>query len=88
MSSIHPDKTTAERLAGLVKGRARASTSRPAPAMARWSTTRRSAAPLVLNNRSFTEVTDIICGYAENKPGRWWLPPSASPRRSPASAAC
>jgi len=30
--------------------------------------------PLVLNNRSFKEVTDIICGYAENPPPRWWLP--------------
>ncbi|MCC6659602.1 MAG: polysulfide reductase NrfD [Phycisphaerales bacterium] len=30
--------------------------------------------PLVLNNRTFTEVTDIICGYTENKPGKWWFP--------------
>ncbi|MBS0196368.1 MAG: polysulfide reductase NrfD [Planctomycetes bacterium] len=30
--------------------------------------------PLVLNSRSFKEVTDIICGYAENSPPRWWLP--------------
>ena len=30
--------------------------------------------PLVLRNRSFGEVTEIICGYAENKPPKWWLP--------------
>ncbi len=29
---------------------------------------------LVLHGRSFKEITDIVCGYAERKPGRWWLP--------------
>ncbi|MFI4916218.1 MAG: NrfD/PsrC family molybdoenzyme membrane anchor subunit [Phycisphaerales bacterium JB060] len=31
-------------------------------------------APLVLNNRSVHEITEIVCGYAEKAPGRWWLP--------------
>ncbi|MBC7835213.1 MAG: polysulfide reductase NrfD [Phycisphaerales bacterium] len=30
--------------------------------------------PLVLGNHSFHDITEIVCGYAENKPGRWWLP--------------
>ncbi|MCA9299250.1 MAG: polysulfide reductase NrfD [Phycisphaerales bacterium] len=29
-------------------------------------------APLVLNNRSFHEITEIVCGYVENRPGMWW----------------
>jgi molybdopterin-containing oxidoreductase family membrane subunit len=73
MSSINPDKVTAERLAGLALGaggyEAPAGTGDGSlvddPAV---------RAPLVLRNRTFTEVTDIICGYTENAPGRWWLP--------------
>ena len=30
--------------------------------------------PLVLRNRSFSDITNIVCGYAENAPGKWWLP--------------
>ncbi|MEX2218388.1 MAG: NrfD/PsrC family molybdoenzyme membrane anchor subunit [Phycisphaerales bacterium] len=73
MSSINPDKVTAERLAGL---RPLGELVAPAPGTGDGSLIDDPAvrAPLVLNNRSFTEVTDIICGYAENKPGRWWFP--------------
>src|SRR6185436_10124870 len=73
MSSINPDKTTAERLAGLATA---PGMTLPAPGTGDGSLVDDPAhrAPLVLANRSFTEVTDIICGYAENKPGRWWLP--------------
>ncbi|MFN0132631.1 MAG: NrfD/PsrC family molybdoenzyme membrane anchor subunit [Phycisphaerales bacterium] len=72
MTSMNPDKVTAERLAGLAPGAA----WEPAPGTGDGSLIDDPAvrAPLVLNNRSFTEVTDIICGYTENKPGRWWLP--------------
>src|SRR4051812_25625191 len=73
MSSINPDKVTAERLAGLAPmGLAAA----PAPGTGDGSLVDDPAvrAPLVLSNRSFTEVTDIICGYCEQAPGRWWLP--------------
>jgi Ni/Fe-hydrogenase subunit HybB-like protein len=69
MSAIHPDDINARRLAGL------AAAPRPLvvgdPSLNDDPAER---APLVLNNRSFKEVTDIISGYAENKPGRWWLP--------------
>src|SRR5678816_1563835 len=74
MSSIHPDKTTAERLAGLVKGPGTGVDIAPGTGDGSLVDDPAVRAPLVLNNRSFTEVTDIICGYAENKPARWWLP--------------
>jgi Ni/Fe-hydrogenase subunit HybB-like protein len=73
VSSINPDKVTAARLAGLAPLGAVVA---PAPGTGDGSLIDDPAvrAPLVLNNRSFTEVTDIICGYAENAPGRWWFP--------------
>jgi molybdopterin-containing oxidoreductase family membrane subunit len=30
--------------------------------------------PLVLNNRSFHEITETVCGYVEKAPGGWWWP--------------
>jgi molybdopterin-containing oxidoreductase family membrane subunit len=73
MSSINPDKVTAERLAGIAHA---PGVTLPAPGTGDGSLIDDPAVrpPLVLNNRSFTEVTDIICGYAENKPARWWFP--------------
>jgi Ni/Fe-hydrogenase subunit HybB-like protein len=73
MSSINPDKVTAERLAGVAAVRPIVA---PPPGTGDGSLVDDPAvrAPLVLNNRSFTEVTDIICGYNETKPGKWWLP--------------
>jgi len=77
MSTIHPDQITAERLAGKV---------RPAPAGQRLDPktgdgtlidTPGVRPPLVLNNRSFSEVTEIICGYAEKPPPLWWTPMAA-----------
>jgi molybdopterin-containing oxidoreductase family membrane subunit len=29
-------------------------------------------APLVTGKRSFHDITNIVCGYVENKPGGWW----------------
>ncbi len=29
---------------------------------------------LVLNDRSLHDITEIVCGYAENTPGKWWKP--------------
>src|SRR5437868_2910415 len=73
MSSIHPDQLTAQRLAGMAKP--------PSPEPLDPTTGDGTLidhpgkrAPLVLNGRSFKEVSDIICGYAENKPPRWWVP--------------
>ncbi len=73
MTTIHPDKLTAERLAGMARGPSGAA---PAPGTGDGTLidTPGVRAPLVLNDRSFKEVTDIICGYAENKPPRWWMP--------------
>ncbi|MEL7473016.1 MAG: NrfD/PsrC family molybdoenzyme membrane anchor subunit, partial [Planctomycetota bacterium] len=73
MSSIHPDKVTAERLAGGLAPRAPSVAGEPIGdgSLVEDPTQR---APLVLNDRSFGEVTDIVCGYTENKPGKWWLP--------------
>jgi len=72
MSSIHPDKVTADRLAGAEPlGR-----DVRLPSVGDGSLVEDPAirAPLVLNNRSFGEVTGIISGYAENPPPRFWLP--------------
>ena len=73
MTTIHPDQLTAERLAGLARPPAN---SEPDPVTGDGTLidTPGVRAPLVLNDRSFKEVSDIICGYAENKPPRWWLP--------------
>ena len=72
MTSIHPDQVTAERLAGLQRGAVGQSYGRNwDPSLVDDPAVR---PPLVLNNRSIKEVTDIVCGYTENRPGRWWLP--------------
>ena len=71
MTSFHPDQVTAERLtraprtgeAGLGTGADGTLIEDPAIRPA-----------LVLNNRTLHEVTEIVCGYVENTPGRWWLP--------------
>jgi len=72
MSAFSPDELNARRLAGLEP----APRTAPAPGTGDGSLVDDPAirAPLVLNNRSFKEVTDIICGYTENKPPQWWLP--------------
>ncbi|QOI99550.1 MAG: polysulfide reductase NrfD [Phycisphaeraceae bacterium] len=72
MSALHPDESTAQRLAaGALPPR-----GSPAPGTGDGTLidTPGVRSPLVLNNRSFGEVTNIICGYTENPPGRWWLP--------------
>jgi len=72
MTTLNPDQLTARRLAGLApKGDAL-----PAPGTGDGSLVDDPAtrAPLVLNDRTFTEMTEIICGYTESKPGRWWWP--------------
>jgi Ni/Fe-hydrogenase subunit HybB-like protein len=75
MSSMNPDKVTAERLAGIGPALEGALPAVP-PGTGDGTLTEDPAIrpPLVLNDRSFTEVTDIICGYNEGKVGRWWLP--------------
>lgn len=73
MTSIHPDQITAERLAGLKPG-ASAGVSDPSTGDGSLIENPAVRAPLVLNNRGFKEITDIVCGYVENKPPKWWLP--------------
>jgi len=73
MSSMHPDQVTAERLAGLREGAA-------VPAkdvdtgLGDGSLVEDPAVdpPLVLGDRSFKDVTNIVCGYAENPAPLWW----------------
>ncbi|MFT5424615.1 MAG: Ni/Fe-hydrogenase subunit HybB-like protein [Phycisphaerales bacterium] len=74
MSSAHPDKTSAERLAGLrdaanAAGEDVRSTGDDGTLLEQPGT----RAPLVLSDRSIGDVTEIICGYAESKPPKWWL---------------
>ncbi len=72
MSSIQPDQLTAERLAGLARPAGGGTDYDPVTGDGTLLDTPGVRAPLVLNNRSFKEVTDIICGYTERKPPRWW----------------
>jgi len=72
MTSFSPDEHSARRLAGQAPG----PSMPPDPGTGDGSLIDDPSvhAPLVLNNRSFRDVTEIVCGYAENKPPRWWLP--------------
>ena len=73
MTALHPDQAAARRLAGLDPS---PSTGVHDPATGDGSLVDEPGkrAPLVLGNRSFGDVTNIVCGYIENKPARWWLP--------------
>jgi molybdopterin-containing oxidoreductase family membrane subunit len=73
MTSIHPDQLTAQRLAGMAKPPPQTELD-PVTGDGTLIDDPGLRAPLVLNDRSFKEVSDIICGYAENPPPRWWLP--------------
>jgi len=70
MTSLNPDQINAERLAGLRPGMAKP----PAEGTGDGSLIEHPGkrAPLVLNNRTPAEITEIISGYAENSPGWWW----------------
>ncbi len=74
MTSIHPDQATAQRLAGLARQATPPPVLDPKTGDGTLIDDPAVRPPLVLNNRSFGEITDIVCGYAENKPPRWWLP--------------
>ncbi|CAN5834043.1 polysulfide reductase NrfD [soil metagenome] len=74
MSAIHPDQVTAGRLAGMLRA--------PEPPQVMDPVTKDGSlvedpavrAPLVLGNKSFSDVTDTVCGYIEKGPGKWWMP--------------
>ncbi len=72
MSAIHPDEINAGRLTGAIP------TDRPQPLDERTGDGTliddpAVRAPLVLNNRSFHDITNMVCGYVEEKPAGWWL---------------
>ncbi|MBN4052642.1 polysulfide reductase NrfD, partial [bacterium AH-315-K20] len=71
MTSFHPDKVTAERLTG---NKASTGPQRPPRDDGTLLDDPAIRSPLVLNNRSLHDVTEIVCGYTENPPGKWWLP--------------
>ncbi len=74
MSSIHPDKVTAERLAGLREA-AHTPGRDEGPSLGDGSLVEDPAIrpPLVLSQRTHSEVTQIVCGYAEDPPPKWWF---------------
>jgi len=69
MSTLNPDQVTAQRLAGALGAVQRENVGDGSliedPSV---------RPPLVLNDREIGEITEIVCGYAEGRPGRWWLP--------------
>ena len=75
MSAInpsHPDEINAGRLTGAIP------MDRPQPLDERTGDGTliddpAVRAPLVLNNRSFHDITNTVCGYVEEKPGGWWF---------------
>lgn len=73
MTTIHPDKTMAERLAGLSSAPTR---DEPPPGTGDGSLVDDPAvrAPLVLGGHSIRSINEVICGYVENPAPRWWLP--------------
>ncbi len=73
MSTIHPDEYGARRAAGL-EGAPIEPVNDPETLDGTIIDDPSTRPPLVLNDRSFHDITNIVCGYAENKPGRWWMP--------------
>jgi len=74
MSTIHPDQSTAAKLAGTLR-------QPPEPDMNPISGDGSLVddpavrAPLVLGkNTSFSDITETVCGYIEKGPGRWFWP--------------
>jgi molybdopterin-containing oxidoreductase family membrane subunit len=74
MSAMHPDKATAERLAGLAQAPDQPREWDPQTGDGSLVEDPAQRAPLVLGNRSFGWVTETVCGYIEKGPGRWWTP--------------
>ncbi len=73
MTSMHPDESTARKLAGLDRIEL-PSDVEPGTGDGSLVTDPSKRAPLVLKDRSFHDITNIVCGYVENNPGSWWYP--------------
>ncbi len=74
MTTMHPDQVTAQRLAGLARGSGAGGVPEPGSGDGSLVDQPGRRAPLVLNDRTFGEITDIICGYTEKAAPKWWLP--------------
>ncbi len=74
MTSIHPDQLGAlgPLTGGVVRPRPRTWDAVTGDGSLVEETTRRPE--LILGNRSFNDVTEIVCSYTEKAPGKWWLP--------------
>ncbi|TVQ64444.1 MAG: hydrogenase [Phycisphaerales bacterium] len=72
MSALHPDRKTAERLAGLSSDND--VVLDPVTGDGTLIEDPTVQAPLVLGNRSFASVTDTICGWVENPQPKYWTP--------------
>src|SRR6185295_12865411 len=73
-SSGQPDEVTARRLAGMERAAPTGAGLHPVLGDGTLDDTPGQRATLVLGNRSFTDVTNMICGYTENPQPKWWLP--------------
>ena len=73
MSAIHPDEVTAGRLAGAIPVD-RPQVLDPQTGDGTLTDDPSVRPPLVLRERSFHDITNIVTGYVENKPGGWFLP--------------
>jgi len=73
MSAIHPDEATIGRLTGSAGPQAEPP-SDPHTVDGTLIDDPSVRAPLVTGGLTFHDVTNAVCGYAENKPGKWWLP--------------
>ena len=71
MTTFNPDEAGARRIAGLA-----AAPSEPEGALGDGSLVEDPSIrpPMVLRNRSFKDISNIVCGYAEGAPGLWWTP--------------
>ena len=73
MSALHPDELTAGRLAGVIPVD-RPAVNDPVTGDGTLIDDPSKRADLVLRGRSLHDITNIVCGYVEQKPGGWWLP--------------
>jgi Ni/Fe-hydrogenase subunit HybB-like protein len=73
MSALHPDEITARRLAGAIPVD-RPMVLDPKTGDGTLIDDPSVRAPLVLRERTFHDITNIVCGYAEKLPGGWFMP--------------
>ncbi|RMH30038.1 MAG: hydrogenase [Planctomycetota bacterium] len=72
MSTVSPDELTTERLAGLEPGPVLGRELDPEVGDGTLVSDPAVRPPLVLGRRDFRSITETICSWTENAPGRWW----------------